>query len=659
MKHNLWNMKIVLVWLLVIGICFNGSFVSFADETEVALTETDLLGYELLCENDKLEVYGADTGDFAGMFVIKSKLDGSLKYSSPVDWEQDYITLNLMRLKSMIAIEYYDKSTDSLVEANSAADSVNAGGLSIKKGKNSATFIFDFSEIGITIPVEIIAQNNGSLKTLIDVEKIQETGKYKLFTITLLPYFLAENTKESGFIFLPDGSGAVMNFNNEKLNYAQYSTPVYGGDYGEIPDEKIVNAQRITMPVFGISSGKNGIFTVISKGAAQSTISATTSGIDSCYNAVCNSFEIRSTTTYSLDQGWQGKKVFNVFQETKPTVKKLENTYYFLNESNNDLGGMAGIYREYLIENGLKSSKNTEPRVYVDYLGAVMQKKAVLGFPASVKTVITNFEEAQKITQSLIDKNIDNLAIRYFNWDTESITGNIVNSAKPDKKLGGKNGFKKLEDYLEKNHIEFYPDVNPTKYSKNSIPFSQFTFATRNLNKEVNKYYPYKLNLYTKDKERTPYYLLSLTKIEKTFEKFLKSYKKLGTNGMSLSGITSYVTADYNSKNKIFGVSDGEKIYSDIIGKASKERNLLLDDANMSSAIYAEHIVNVKSDSGYDMLDYGVPFYQMALAGLVNLAGEPINLATDTKDAFLQAIESGSGLHYVLSYNASTNNIGL
>ena len=126
---------------------------------------------------------------------------------------------------------------------------------------------------------------------------------------------------------------------------------------------------------------------------------------------------------------------------------------------------------------------------------------------------------------------------------------------------------------------------------------------------------------------------------------------------MSLSGITSYVTADYNSKNKIFGVCDGEKVYSEIIREASKKRKLLLDDANMYAAIYAEHIVNVQGSSGYDMLDYAVPFYQMTLSGLVNFAGVPINLAADTDEAFLRAIESGSGLHYVLSYNSSTKDI--
>lgn len=48
------------------------------------------------------------------------------------------------------------------------------------------------------------------------------------------------------------------------------------------------------------------------------------------------------------------------------------------------------------------------------------------------------------------------------------------------------------------------------------------------------------------------------------------------------------------------------------------------------------------------MCDYAVPFYQMTVSGLIAYTGESINFAPDTRDAFLTALETGSGLQYSL-----------
>ena len=65
-------------------------------------------------------------------------------------------------------------------------------------------------------------------------------------------------------MFVPDGSGALINLNNTKLNENQFTARFYGGD-------KLVNTTtydetkiNMTMPVFGLKTGDSAVFAIFS-----------------------------------------------------------------------------------------------------------------------------------------------------------------------------------------------------------------------------------------------------------------------------------------------------------------------------------------------------------------------------------------------------------
>jgi hypothetical protein len=63
-------------------------------------------------------------------------------------------------------------------------------------------------------------------------ESIKYDGKRMTVTrISLLPYFGAAGLAQEGYIFVPDGSGALVRLNNGKTNYDAYNKPVYGRDH--------------------------------------------------------------------------------------------------------------------------------------------------------------------------------------------------------------------------------------------------------------------------------------------------------------------------------------------------------------------------------------------------------------------------------------------
>ena len=51
---------------------------------------------------------------------------------------------------------------------------------------------------------------------------------YPISAIQILPFFGAANLDQTGYIFIPDGSGALIDLNNGKEHYQPFSARVYG-----------------------------------------------------------------------------------------------------------------------------------------------------------------------------------------------------------------------------------------------------------------------------------------------------------------------------------------------------------------------------------------------------------------------------------------------
>jgi hypothetical protein len=64
-------------------------------------------------------------------------------------------------------------------------------------------------------------------------------------------------------------------------------------------------------------------------------------------------------------------------------------------------------------------------------------------------------------------------------------------------------------------------------------------------------------------------------------------------------------------------------------------------------APFADVITNMPlTDQGFGVVDVAVPFYQIALHGIVPFAGRPLNLAEDNMYTLLKSIESGASLFF-------------
>ena len=82
--------------------------------------------------------------------------------------------------------------------------------------------------------------------------------------------------EDDGFLFVPDGSGAIINFNNGKTKVDAYSKEVYGEDISRRSTNSPITSrtQKISLPVFGLVSNGSGFLAEITDGAAVASINA-------------------------------------------------------------------------------------------------------------------------------------------------------------------------------------------------------------------------------------------------------------------------------------------------------------------------------------------------------------------------------------------------
>jgi hypothetical protein len=181
-----------------------------------------------------------------------------------------------------------------------------------------------------------------------------ETASYDITAISLLPYLDAAWTNQYGYLFVPDGSGALINFNNGKQRFDSYSEAVYGSDEIVQPDYRGAVKESVRLPVFGMKNGTRAYLGVVTHGEGVTDINADVSNRINSYNYVYPTMNYKYLVkTMSSDR----KRELAV---TSPPVilKDYAVRYYFLEADKASYSGMARRYQKYLAEEkGLKKKR--------------------------------------------------------------------------------------------------------------------------------------------------------------------------------------------------------------------------------------------------------------------------------------------------------------
>ena len=480
--------------------------------------------------------------------------------------------------------------------------------------------------------------------------KIPENSiKYKknvmqLQNIWVNPYWGAADSSKDGYMFVPGGSGALINLNNGKTNLETYETElIYGDDplFEEAPEKQQVDIQA-HLPVFGLKQNDIAFLGIVESGDGSVFIEADISGRTDSYNHVCPKFQVarpqhQETAIMNLTD-------FDIYPQ-KDLSGALQIRYITLQKDEADYSGMANAYREYL----LKSNKIGQKKMHADLpfhlrvIGAVTYKRSVLGIPVDSPKALTTYEETVKILDELKQSGISNTVLELSDWANGGRENTAYNKVDLMGALGGKKGFKKLLDYVNKNDISFYPGIEVQNVKKDTLfdSFSKKRMAARALNKRIAYNYDYKLTTFERIKG-TSAILVSPGKYDAMLNGAVSDLSGYGIQGLSVGKLGQRLTSDYNT-NKTIDRQQSLTIVREQLNKLAAGHSLLVQAANEYSLASASIITDVPLTSeNHYMCDRAIPFYQMVVHGLVPVSGTPMNYTGDFQSDRLALIETGS-----------------
>lgn len=578
--------------------------------------------------------------DENGVFTLLSQEDGQRISSVPAtNAENGYIP---SAVQAALQVEVYTPSTGEKVMLDSYSSSVMSEGLKIRREKEEIVAEYTFSGTELTIPMHYTLQGGRLLITVIPSE-IQMGEDVLIQSIAVHPYFGGGNGTDDGFIVVPDGSGAVIDFNT--MVNETYEQKIYGLDQSLYRLSEYECEQPVVMPVFGIANFDTGVMClgIVTGGVGDASVLAECGNDMTGFNGVWADFNLLSQDIHHYDDY---RPDVDMYAEKLKDVDSLQVTYLLERAANPDYVKLAKMYQQYLVEEyGLSKLSQAEAAVAIDVVQASVKKKTVLGIPYSGVQALTTYNECREIVEELATESIPTV-LRLTNWSTQTVRGKPLTDISMPHSLGNEKEFEQLLDIASKNG-KVYLAGNISEVYTGGFVWRLMNCA-KDMRGSVALYQHF--NTVTRFNEGEGHYMLSNACVRSYTEAFGRKLSRFSQYaGVALDGLNTLYT-DFGSERG--SMTTTVNTYTDAL-KSLKEQEIpvAVSGGNAFTLPVAKFIFGLPSeDSNFDMASKEIPFYQIALHGLVAYSSEPINLSSDPRTAFLKAVETGSLLQYRLMY---------
>ena len=612
------------------------------DDLEYVRLDNGMLMY---ADNDNLSLFfNPENGEFA----VLNKRTGRMWYSNPIDkYDNDLMGGPRYIMFSQIIIDTLEHGR-AMSRALSHTASVMRDGLSSEPIANGVTVSYHFPNEGITVPIDLILHPD-RFEIRFELDRVQkdEGVTRNLMNISLAPMFGAGMRTDEGFIVVPDGSGAVINFNNNKASVMPFDEPIYGQDPGLFGPLRPALRQRLNLPVFGIENNGESMLAVISNGAQTANIRATTSGQFDVQNSVHAHFRLYASSMVTIGRATAAiAPAAERFDFDSPLALICSVYYFFLEE-----GGYDAMARKYgeILRAGREQQDFTKPPFYVSLFGGMRKRESVMGFQMYVVREMTTFEQAEAIIDELKLRGIENIVLVYTNWSSNEIRGRMMDDVRPARQLGGTSGLNSLIDKTQNESVELFLSYNPFKASRSGRGFYPMLHAARAMDTrhlQVNRYW---LSTLIVDERNPSYTYPNLNFLRRNAISYLESMNDIAA-GIYFPEEWNQLYADHNLRRTTTRYQALNMLRNNVFNETN--HGFMSDAANDYIIIHSRHILNAPmTSSNHDLVDFSIPFYAIAVGGIAEYSYPFINFATNTRSALLRSIETGAGLSFRWVYN--------
>lgn len=577
------------------------------------------------------------------VFLVRDKA-GRTWYSTPPAYAEDETAQGSakMLMASLIRVGYAD-SLGNINYLNSKVASVNKGTAAVRRIDGGARFTFRFEREGFTVPVEVRLRADGVEVSVVSGEIEESNDKYRLTRVAVAPYMGAAPGSADGYLFVPDGSGALLGYADNNGAGEDYSQYVYGRDAAITQLEAGEVTEEARLPVFGIKVDDQGYAAILTAGASRAVINAAVKGKRCDYSNAYAEFLYRDYDMVLVEKKNQTVRLVESghTQDARQTVR-----YVLLTDEEADYVGMAAAYRTYLTEEGgLTPAADAGAPLMVELFGGVTAKQYILGFPVTRVMPLTSYQDAAAIVQALRDAGVSRIAIDYAYWYRGGTGAGIATDLQAEGRLGGGKGLAALEELCRREQVALYLGVNASDMVRSTWGYNQKRDAAASVQRSPAMRYTYDLNT-LEAKVSSPTFLLTPANLLDTCRRLADSAKGYDVAGLSTHALGQSLYSDFGKRAIPRDVA--EAIWRQSLEALRGGRGgLLVSQANAYALPAATIVTDAPLDSSRFLPETAsVPFYQIVLHGLRPLTTPALNEMSDPRRGMLQAVETGSSLKF-------------
>ncbi len=544
--------------------------------------------------------------------------------------------------------------------------------------------------------IEYTFADDGSLQVRLPASSISfDQTVYILESITPLQFFGSGDLREDGYLFFPDGSGMVLEFEDVETN-AVIKNTIYGADfcYSELNGLVGAHREQITMPVFGLVNDDdatattqdkfgvdritNGFLAIVEQGSSlaelkfECTPNTYRGSVYCMYKPypsdkydLSETLSVGGNSDYTIvsESKYNGSYVTRYVMLTDDAIGQIMGEDY----NSASYVGMAKYYREYLYKNGdlkaLAAATENLP-LYIEALGSMEIVTKFLSFPVERQIPLTTFDDVLKMYERFSSEGgITDINFRLNGFGNGGLHSTYPTKLRWDKACGGKRAYKRLlkeAKAISKNtgsNFGIYPEYD-FMFIHNTASFDGIG-KKKDVSRMIDNRYASQQVYDSIIQEFTTYYSMVVNpeSYDKLYSKFIKKYSRYGNTNISVSTLGYNLNSNFD-KDAPVNRDEAASYVAGILERMAieDEMNIMIDAGNVYAIKYATHILNVSiNSSNFNHSSYSIPFVGMILHGSVNYAGAPLNYSGTPAYDILRSIESGAALYYILCYQ--TDNI--
>lgn len=478
-------------------------------------------------------------------------------------------------------------------------------------------------------------------------DSINYTADFPPIRLGILPNFGAGSTQDTGYMLMPEGGGGLIRFNNGKTRQNGYFANVYGWDYASYRSA-VVHETNARFPMFAMVNNGSAFLCMMEDHAANASLSADIAGRGNSYNTASASFNLLHSDAFNVTD--RTIETIYMYEQGLPQGA-ITQRYRFL--PTDDYVTLAKAYRAYLMERypGLVPLTAKGLPLAVEIIGAIDKVQQRGGLPVSLPISLTNYQQTAEIVKDIASATDSRLHVRLSGWMNGGIKQTILKKDKLISQLGTASDFEQMVQDVKDTGARLYLN-GVTSFALDSGVIEGFLplrDAARFTTREAIRLYKYSNVWYgTQEEEDQPYYLLKPEVSLDMMRNLATAAQRHQADGVSYEDVGALLSADYNPKQTVTRDEAAGLQTAEQARVKQEGLGVMIRGGNLYALEHADLVTNTDLRGvPYFIMDEAVPFIHIALHGLVEYTGKPINLTGDWEQEILLSAQRGAGLSFV------------